>query len=160
MLVVQHLAPSRPSLLVEILRRLTTVPVREAHQADAIRSGEILIAPPGRHISINTDHTVTLTDRPAVHFVRPSADVLFESVAETFGRRAVAVVLSGTGEDGADGVRAIKRHGGTVLVQHDTGASFFDGMPSAAIRTGTVDAVLSIHDMAPAIMALASRLGT
>lgn len=159
-LIIQHLAPGRPSVLANILRRFTTMPVHEAHEADTVRCGEILVAPPGRHMAVTEDGAIKLTEQAPVHFVRPAADLLFDSVALTYGPRALAIVLSGTGEDGAKGVRAIKLHGGTVFVQHGTGTAFFDGMPSAAIQTGIVDAVLSIKDMSPAISALVDRLST
>ena len=84
-----------------------------------------------------------LADSELVHFVRPSADLLFESVAATFRERAIAIVLSGTGKDGSMGVTAIKSMGGTVIVQ-DPKTAEFSGMPEEAIDTGDVDFVLSL----------------
>jgi len=83
-----------------------------------------------------------------VHFVRPSADLLFESTAAAYRERAIAVVLSGSGTDGAMGVKAIKKMGGTVIVQQ---APEFTGMPGAAQDTGMADFVLPLADIAPAL---------
>ena len=87
----------------------------EARQGDHIGPGVVLVAPPDRHLLIDCDGMISLTGTQPVHFVRPSADTLLESVAQGFGRRAVAVVLTGSGTDGADGVRIVKQMGGTVI---------------------------------------------
>jgi two-component system chemotaxis response regulator CheB len=89
-----------------------------------------------------------------VHFVRPSADLLFESVAGGFKERAIAVVLTGTGSDGAMGVKAIKKMGGTVICQDEPTSEFF-GMPGAAIQTGCADFVLPLPEIATALTTLA-----
>jgi len=96
---------------------------------------------------------VSLTQTELVNFVRPSADLLFESVAAAYGERAIAVVLTGAGKDGSMGVTAIKKRGGTVIVQDEATSEFF-GMPSAAIRTGTVDFVLSLDEIPAALITL------
>jgi two-component system chemotaxis response regulator CheB len=93
-----------------------------------------------------------------VHFVRPSADLLFESAAASYRERAIAVVLSGSGKDGAMGVRAIKKMGGTVIVQDEKTAEFF-GMPGAAQQTGIVDFILPLHEIAPALQTLVNGSG-
>jgi two-component system chemotaxis response regulator CheB len=79
--------------------------------------------------------SISLSQSELVHFVRPSADLLFESVAASYRERAIAVVLAGTGSDGNMGVQAIKKMGGTVIAQDEQSAEFF-GMPQAAIQTG------------------------
>src|SRR4029453_10710693 len=89
----------------------------------------------------------------AVHFVRPSADLLFESVAGSFKNRAIAVVLTGTGSDGSMGVQAIKKMGGTVLAQDESSSEFY-GMPNAAIQTGCVDFILSLSEIPAALLTL------
>lgn len=98
---------------------------------------------------------MSLTQTELVNFVRPSADLLFESVAAAYGERAIAVVLTGTGHDGSMGVTAIKKRGGTVIVQDEASSEFF-GMPSAAIKTGAVDFVLSLDEIPTALQALVS----
>jgi len=102
--------------------------------------------------------TLTLTDSELVNFVRPSADLLFESVAAAYGDRAIAVVLTGSGHDGALGVTAIKQRGGTVVAQDEASSEFF-GMPSAAIKTGAVDFVLPLEEIAPTLTTLVAQQG-
>jgi len=113
----------------------------------------VMIAPPNNHLLVNQDGTLTLTQTKLVHFVRPSADLLFESTAAAYRERAIAVVLSGSGSDGAMGVKAIKKMGGTVIVQ-DQQSSEFSGMPEAARQTGIVDFVLPLQEIAPALQTL------
>lgn len=153
-LVVQHLDPRHRSLLAEILGRSTALHVEQAKEGDRLRAGTFYIAPPNHHMTLNPDDAVCLSSGQPVHFVRPAADVLFESVATSCGDRAIAVVLTGTGCDGADGVRAVKQHGGTVIAQDEATSEFF-AMPSAAIRTGCVGLVLPLQEIAPRLMALA-----
>jgi two-component system chemotaxis response regulator CheB len=151
--VVQHLDPRHRSLMADILGRRTGLKVKEAAQGDHVAPGTVMIAPPNNHLLVNQDGSLTLTQTELVHFVRPSADLLFESTAAAYRERAIAVVLSGSGSDGAMGVKAIKKMGGTVIVQ-DQQSSEFGGMPEAARQTGLVDFVLPLHEIAPALQTL------
>ena len=151
--VVQHLDPRHRSLMAEILGRRTAIKVREAVDGERIQAGIAYIAPPDRHLLINTDGSISLTRTEMVHFLRPSADLLFESVAASFRERAIAVVLSGTGTDGSMGVKAIKKTGGTVIVQDQRSAEF-SGMPDAAERTGLADFILPLEEIAGALQTL------
>ena len=151
--VVQHLDPRHRSLMPEIIGRRSNLPIREAADGVSVEPGHVYLAPPDRHLLINRDSTVSLTQTELVNFVRPSADLLFESVAASFGERAIAVVLTGSGKDGSLGVTAIKSRGGTVIAQDEATSEFFS-MPSAAIRTGAVDFVLSLDEIAPALQML------
>lgn len=148
--VVQHLDPRHRSVMAELLSRRCTLTVKQAAAGDSIRTSTVLIAPPDHHLLVNRDGSVSLTQTELVHFVRPSADLLFESVAASYGERAIAVVLSGTGSDGSRGTEAIKKMGGTVIAQDEASAEFF-GMPGAAIKTGTADFILSLEEIAPTI---------
>jgi two-component system chemotaxis response regulator CheB len=152
-LVVQHLDPARPSHLADILGRRTPLPVKQAAGKDRLHPGAVFIAPPGAHILVDPEGIISLSHRPPVHFVRPAADRLFESIAGSFGPRAVAVVLTGTGHDGATGAQAVKRAGGRVIVQDEFTSEFF-GMPKSAIDAGQVDLILPLDEIAPALVAL------
>jgi two-component system, chemotaxis family, protein-glutamate methylesterase/glutaminase len=151
--VVQHLDRRHRSLVADILARRTRLSVKEAEAGDKLRAGTVYIAPPNRHLLVNPDRRLELADSELVHFLRPSADLLFESVAAVFRDRAIGVVLSGTGLDGSMGVRAIKSMGGTVIAQ-DPKAAEFRGMPDEAIATGNVDFVLPLAEIADALVTL------
>ncbi|MFL6565472.1 MAG: chemotaxis protein CheB [Burkholderiales bacterium] len=151
--VVQHLDPRHRSVMAEILGRRTGLRVKEAAHGDRVAAGTVMIAPPNNHLLVNQDGSLTLTQTELVHFVRPSADLLFESTAAAYRERSIAVVLSGSGSDGAMGVKAIKKMGGTVIVQ-DQKSSQFGGMPEAAAQTGIADFVLPLHEIAPALQTL------
>jgi two-component system chemotaxis response regulator CheB len=153
LVVVQHLDPRHRSLMAEILGRRTRLRVKQAAEGDELRPGTVFIAPPDRHLLVNPDGTLSLARTQLVHFVRPSADLLFESVAASYRERAVAVVLTGTGIDGTMGVQAIKKMGGTVIAQDEPSSDFF-GMPGAAIQTGSVDLILPLTGIAPALVGL------
>ena len=156
LLVVQHLDPRHRSLMADILGRRTPLQVKQAEEGDRVLPGTVYLAPPDRHLLVNPDSTLSLSQSELVHFVRPSADLLFESVAATSKQRAIAVVLTGTGADGNMGVRAIKKMGGTVIVQNEQTSEFF-GMPSAAIQTGCADFILPLDEIPKALLTLVVR---
>jgi two-component system, chemotaxis family, protein-glutamate methylesterase/glutaminase len=151
--VVQHLDPRHRSLMADILSRCTPLKVKQAEEGDHVDPGTVHIAPPNRHLLVNPDGTLSLSQSELVHFVRPSADLLFESVAAVFKERSIAVVLSGTGTDGSMGVKAIKKMGGTVIVQDQKSSEFF-GMPGAAAQTGSADFTLPLEDIPHALVTL------
>src|SRR5215470_4235903 len=154
--VVQHLDPRHRSLMADILSRRTPLEVKQAEEGDRITPGTVYIAPPNKHLLVNPDGSLSLAQTELVHFVRPSADLLFESVAASFKHRAIAVVLTGTGSDGTMGVQAIKKMGGTVIAQDEATSDFF-GMPSSAIHSGSVDFVLPLDEIATALVTLVMK---
>ncbi len=146
LLIVQHLHPDFPSMMAEILSRRTRLSIHEATNGDILKAGAIFIAPPDKHMILADDATIELMQSDLVKFVRPSADLLFSSVAAVFKHRAIAVVLTGTGRDGSSGVQAIKKAGGAVIAQNKETSEFF-GMPAAAIETGAVDYILPLDQI-------------
>jgi len=151
--VVQHLHPHHRSWLAQIFSRHTTLSVKQAEEADKLRPGAVYVAPPNKHLLVNGDGTLTLSDTAQVHFCRPAANKLFESVATSFKERAIAVVLTGMDGDGATGVQAIKQMGGTVIAQNQATSKAFS-MPKAAFDTGCVDLVLPLNEIASALVNL------
>jgi two-component system chemotaxis response regulator CheB len=154
--LLQHLDPRHRSLLAEILQRRTELAVKLAHDGERLTPGTVHVAPPDRHLLVNRDGTLSLSQSELVHFLRPSADLLFESIAAAYGDRAIAVVLSGSGADGSMGVRAINKMGGTVIAQDEKTAEF-PGMPAAARQTGLVDFILPLGEIAPALVTLVMK---
>ena len=156
--IVQHLDPHSPSLLPGILSRCTSLRVKVAENGEHIQAGTVYVAPPDWHLLLNSDGTLALAHTARVHFTRPAADVLFESIAACCQTRAIAVVLTGSGRDGALGIQAIKQNGGATIVQ-DAETAEFPGMPKAAIETHAVDWVLPLHQIAPTLVKLVSSNG-
>jgi two-component system, chemotaxis family, protein-glutamate methylesterase/glutaminase len=151
--VVQHLEPTHRSMIAPILNRRTDLRVTEARDGDRLVEGHVFVAPPDRHLLVNVNDLLSLTQSELVHFVRPSADLLFESLAASCKERTIAVVLSGTGIDGSLGITAVKKMGGAVIAQDEASAEFF-GMPGAAIETGSVDVVLPLDEISQEIVRL------
>jgi two-component system, chemotaxis family, protein-glutamate methylesterase/glutaminase len=156
LVVVQHLDPRHRSLMAEILARRTALAVRQASGEDRARPGTVFIAPPDHHLLVEPGGLFSLTRTELVHFSRPSADLLLESVAASYRSRAIGVILSGSGSDGAMGARAIKKTGGTLIVQ-DPATAEFSGMPAAAQQTGLADFVLPLEEIAGALRTLVAE---
>lgn len=154
-LVVQHLLPNRDSHLVEVLRWHSRLKVTQAHASQRLWQGTVYVAPPDAHLIVGIDRRLELSHLPPVHYCRPSADRLFESLASAIGPGAVAVVLTGFGSDGATGAQSVRRSGGTVIVQDPVTAAFGD-MPRAALRAGAVDHILPLAAIAPMVTELVS----
>jgi len=156
-LVVQHLYRHRPSALNYLLNQQTQLSVKQAEAGELLQPATVYIAPPDRHLLVNSNCTIGLTQTPPLNFVRPSADYLFKSVAHCFGKRAIAVVMTGLGKDGAAGITVIKQHGGVTIAQ-DPASAEFTGMPMAAVQTQAVDLVLPL-DQIPAMLLQLVRQG-
>ena len=155
--VVQHLDPRHKTVIAEVLGRRAKMPVRLARDGEKADAGTIYVAPPNHHLLVGTDGVLSLSSSELVHFVRPSADLLFESVAGAYGPRAIACVLTGTGSDGAMGASAVKSRGGTVIAE-DPELAEFKGMPEAVVASGAVDFILPLDEIAAVIRGLVSPL--
>ena len=147
-LVIRHRTLDGVDLLPDILRGQTRLRVKQAEDGDPLAPATVYTARPGWHLLVNPDGTLQLSDAPKVNYVRPAADLLFKSMAENLGLRAVAVVLTGNGGDGS---------GGQVIVQcPDTAQE--PGMPDAALRTGQVDHVVPLAGIAAALTVVVSQV--
>ena len=153
-LIVLHLTPEHPSLLAQVLARKTALAVREATDGDALQPSTVYVAPPNAHLLATADGRLRLERSEVVHHVRPSADALLLSIAHEYRGRCLAVVLSGTGIDGAAGAAAVHQVGGIVVAQDEATSQHF-GMPGAAILAGGVDEVLALDEIGSAVIEFA-----
>jgi two-component system, chemotaxis family, protein-glutamate methylesterase/glutaminase len=152
-LLVQHLSPTTPSLLPEILAGAGPLPVSFLEDVEPLKSSHIYVAPPDRHLLLEQGH-VRLTRGPKENSFRPSIDALFRSAAYAYGPRVVGVILTGLRDDGTAGLWAVKDRGGTAIVQ-DPKEATAPSMPQSAIQNVEVDYRLSLRDIAPKLNELA-----
>lgn len=147
--IAQHLSPSYKSMLVQLLSRSTRLKVEEITNGLVLEQGKVYITPPDSEISLK-DNVLYLNKPSMATGPKPSIDVFFQSLANDQKENAIGIILSGTGSDGANGIRAIKAVGGFTIAQEPQTAKY-DGMPLAAIQTEKIDVVLSPDKMAEEI---------
>ncbi len=139
-LIVQHIPASFTGVLAAQLDRHSPLPVREAEAGDRLVAGSVFVAPGGRHCLVGRDGRIELSTGPEVGGHRPSVDVALQSAAQALGGRSIGVLLSGMGDDGVEGLRAVRAKGGRTFAQ-DAASCVVAGMPQRAIEAGVVDAV-------------------
>jgi two-component system chemotaxis response regulator CheB len=152
--VVSHIGPFR-SHLPELLSRAGKLPARHSEEGEAILPGIVYVAPPDRHMLVYGNE-IRLSRGPRQHFTRPAINPLVRSVAQSFGKRAIGVVLSGTGSDGATGLRDIQQAGGLTIVQHP-GAALYPDMPRNAVRAVRPDHLVGIDELAALLARLSAE---
>ncbi len=148
----------RDTWLGTLLEPCCALPVREAHARLPLEGGIVYLAPAGYHLLVEQDLRFSLSVDEKVSYVRPSADVLFESLAEACGAGAVGVILTGANEDGAAGLAAIRARGGLGIVQDPRDARA-PQMPQAALQLAGADQVLRLDQIGPALAALPRTAG-
>jgi two-component system chemotaxis response regulator CheB len=154
-LVVQHMPDGFTEMFAKRLDETCAIRVKEAQSGDLLVGGRVLICPGNRHLKVKKlplGNVAVLAEEPRVNGHRPSVDVLFRSVAEEFGPEAVAVIMTGMGEDGASGMGAVRAAGGMTIAQSEESCVVF-GMPKAAIDRGYVTRVVHLEDLANTLQA-------
>jgi two-component system chemotaxis response regulator CheB len=157
--VVQHMPEGFTEMFARRLDDLCALSVKEAQSGDALQSGRVLICPGSRHMRVKRltmGDLVVLTDEPRVNGHRPSVDVLFRSVAEDFGEHSVAVLMTGMGDDGAEGLGAVKKAGGVTIAQNEESCVVF-GMPKVAIERGYATRIVGLDTLSSTLQALCGR---
>ena len=154
-LVVQHITPGFTAGLADWLGTVCTLRVKVAAAGEIPAPRTVYLAPDDLHLGLTARGEVLLSAAPPVGGFRPSGTFLFESVARALGPSVLAVILTGMGEDGVAGLRAVRRAGGRVIAQDEKSSVVF-GMPGAAVAAGLADAVLPLELIAPRLASLAS----
>jgi two-component system chemotaxis response regulator CheB len=152
-LVVQHISRGFGPGLADWLDKASPLRVKLADDGETLRPATVYVARDDRHLCVSASRRIHLSAAPFVGGFRPSATVLFESVAAAFGRGALAVILTGMGRDGVDGLRAIRRAGGRTIAESKATAVVY-GMPGAAVHDGLADLVLPLHEVCAALAGL------
>nr|WP_203544698.1 chemotaxis-specific protein-glutamate methyltransferase CheB [Desulfovibrio sp. JC022] len=145
-LIVQHMSDGFTKGMANWLKNHTGHDIRIASHDDELKPGVIYFAPEGVHTEISPKRRIVLTDAPNVNGIKPSASVLFNSVARNLGRSAVGVLLTGMGRDGADGLLEIRRNGGYTIAQDEESSIVF-GMPGEAVKIGGAVSVLPLDSI-------------
>ncbi|MGA7927276.1 MAG: chemotaxis response regulator protein-glutamate methylesterase [Candidatus Sulfotelmatobacter sp.] len=157
--IVQHMPEGFTDMFARRLDELCSLRVKEAQSGDMLQAGRVLVCPGSRHIKVKRlamGDLVVLNEDPRVNGHRPSVDVLFHSVAEEFGPLAVAVLMTGMGDDGAEGLGAVKRAGGMTIAQSEESCVVF-GMPKVAIERGYATRVVALDVLSSTLQALCVR---
>ena len=153
-MVVQHMSPEFILPFVDRLKWVCPLRVSVAKRGGIIEAGQALVAPGGYHTMIVADGTgnkIRLSSKASAHYVFPSIDYAMESAAKVYGERALGVLLTGLGSDGARGLKAIKEAGGSTIAQDESTCIVF-GMPKAAIEMGCVDKIVPLPQIARAVL--------
>jgi two-component system chemotaxis response regulator CheB len=156
LVVVQHLASGFLPGFVEWLGTNSRLRVKIAADGEKLMAGTVYVAPEDRHLDIAPGGTVRTSSDPSVDGFRPSASVLFESVAHAYGASAVAIIMTGMGRDGVAGLRRIHARGGRIIAQDERTCAVF-GMPAAAIAEGLANLVLPVWSLAPKLVELVGQ---
>jgi two-component system, chemotaxis family, protein-glutamate methylesterase/glutaminase len=157
--VVQHMPEGFTDMFARRLDELCSLTVKEAQSGDMLLAGRVLICPGNRHMKVKRlamGDLVILNELERVNGHRPSVDVLFQSVAEEFGSLAIAVLMTGMGDDGAQGLGAVKKAGGVTIAQSEESCVVF-GMPKAAIERGYATRIVALDGLSSALQALCGR---
>jgi two-component system, chemotaxis family, protein-glutamate methylesterase/glutaminase len=157
--VVQHMPDGFTDMFARRLDELCALRVKEAQSGDVLQPGRVLICPGNRHIKVKRlplGDVVILSEEPRVNGHRPSADVLFRSAAEEFRNQAVGVIMTGMGDDGAEGLGAIKKEGGVTIAQSEESCVVY-GMPKAAIERGYALRVVGLDVLATTLQGICGR---
>ncbi len=157
--VVQHMPDGFTDMFARRLDELCALRVKEAQSGDMLLPGRVLICPGSRHLKVKRlplGDVVVLSDEPRVNGHRPSADVLFRSVAEEFKNQAVAIIMTGMGDDGAEGLGVVKKEGGMTIAQSEESCVVY-GMPKAAIERGYAVRVVALDVMSATLQAICGR---
>ena len=145
-IIVQHISSQSENLWIRLLNDKSNIYIKEADEKESIEHGKVYIAPPNYHLLIERNKTFSLTVDERVNFARPSIDVLFESAAEAYKNKLIGVILTGSNNDGTNGLKRIKEYGGLTIVQ-DPATAESSYMPASAIAVVQMDYILTLENI-------------
>jgi len=148
--IVQHMPAGFTRSLSERLNSISPLKVKEAEPGDQLLIGQVLVAPGGFHMTLDTEERITLNQKPAVHGVRPAIDVTLNSLIQRFGRNVIGVILTGMGSDGTLGTSILHSAGGYVIAEHESTCVVW-GMPRSVVEAGAASVILPRPQIARAI---------
>ena len=152
-IIVQHISPHSDNLWIKLLNINSKLYLKEADEKEKIEHGKVYIAPPNYHLMIERNKTFSLTIDERVNYSRPSIDVLFESAAEAYKNKLIGVILTGSNNDGTNGIKRIQECGGLIIAQDpETAESSY--MPASAIATNQPDYILSLEEITALLIKL------
>lgn len=145
-IIVLHIGNNNIDTYISLLNKNTNLTVKEAEEKETIKAKTIYFAPPNYHLQVEDKNSLSLSTAEKVNFSRPSIDVLFETAAWTFGNELLAILLTGSNSDGAEGLKTIKMFGGTTIIENPETA-FARTMPQSALKIMEPDYILDIKDI-------------
>jgi two-component system, chemotaxis family, protein-glutamate methylesterase/glutaminase len=152
-IIVQHISPRSDNQWIKLLNINSKLYLKEADEKEKIEHGKVYIAPPNYHLMIERNKTFSLTIDERVNYSRPSIDVLFESAAEAYKNKLIGVILTGSNNDGTNGIKRIQECGGLIIAQDpETAESSY--MPASAIATNQPDYILSLEEITALLIKL------
>jgi two-component system chemotaxis response regulator CheB len=155
-IIVQHISSQSENLWIRLLNDKSNLHIKEADEKESIEYGKVYIAPPNYHLLIERNKTFSLTIDERVNFARPSIDVLFESAAEAYKNKLIGVILTGSNNDGTNGLKRIKEYGGLTIVQDPTTAES-NYMPASAIAAMQMDYILTLENIIKLLIKIDSQ---
>lgn len=142
-IVVQHRSKEEKTLLEKVLSQKCAIKICQAEEKEKIESSTVYFAPPDYHLLIERNRTFSLSSDARVNYSRPSIDVLFETAADVYKDKLLAIIFTGANHDGAAGIKMIRKYGGTTIAQ-DPNDALYPVMPKAAIDTGCIQYILEL----------------
>ena len=156
-IIAQHLHPEGDDYMARHLNTICQLRVKESENREMIKPGTVYLAPPNYHLLIEKDKTFSFSTDDRVNYCRPSIDVLFESAADVYGSKLIGIILTGANNDGALGMKKIKKQGGLTIVQ-DPSTSEVEIMPSSVIQLTTVDYIFPLEEIGPLLVKINDTL--
>lgn len=154
-IIVQHLSASSDNTWISILDKESSLRIKEADEKEPVEKGTVYVAPPNYHLLVERDKTLSLTIDERVKHARPSINVLFETAAEAYKDRLIGIILTGSTDDGTNGMKKIKEMGGMTIAQ-DPATAESGFMPAAAIARGVVDHILPLEGISELLIKINS----